>query len=130
MREYRGKRLDGNGWVYGDLVHKPRNKFDSGIRTFIYKAVGEDYGWFEVDPATVGQQVGLKDMNGVEIYKGDIYTYFQPLVKNGRQIHKKHHIVIEDIIVSQYKVCCLFQSGKSVEIIGNSTDNPELMEVK
>ena len=128
MRDYRGKRLDGKGWVYGCLSiggGMPYSKENMYIEPIV-KCLER----IEVDPATVGQQVGLQDKNGVEIYVNDIYTYFQPLVKNGRQIHKKHHIVIEDIIVSQYKVCCLFQSGKSVEIIGNSTDNPELMEVK
>ena len=128
MRDYRGKRTDGKGWVYGNKFYWI--KYGKKI-TIIGEGMqnGSVIG-HEVDPATVGQQVGLQDKNGVEIYVNDIYTYFQPLVKNGRQIHKKHHIVIEDTIVSQYKVCCLFQSGKSVEIIGNSTDNPELMEVK
>ena len=127
MRGYRGKRLDGKGWVYGDLVHKPRDKFDSGIRTFIYKAVGEDCGWFEVDPATVEQQVGLKDKNGIEAYNGDRYisnlfwdttkdthvVFTIRWVKNGfKAVDERHSI---------------FEIHEEFEIIH---DNPELMEVK
>ncbi len=72
--KFRGKRMDDteyNGkWVYGYYVFYPEDN----------KAIIETYACKDiVDPETIGQFIGLRDINDKEIYEDDICKVIDPM---------------------------------------------------
>lgn len=59
--KFRGKRLDTGQWVYGDLLTNT-----TPFEILAYK------GQYSVNQDTVGQYVNIIDINGREIYEGDM----------------------------------------------------------
>lgn len=83
MREdiglFRGKRLDNGEWVEGYLVVTPEDKEGKEFAYWIISGLDYIDSIYDapmaaelVDPATVGEYVGLKDEYGERIFEGDI----------------------------------------------------------
>ena len=146
--KFRGKRSNGR-WVYGSLV------MSENIKPAIYyeecKGLVKQIGWCYINSDSIGQYTGLKDKNGKEIYEGDVLRltvpdgstrYFivewatedrklMPLsgfVHDGNNIrisgwcfnwngYRLYPTVIGDV-----------PDNEVMEIVGNVTDNPELLK--
>ena len=141
--KFRGKRIGDNKWVEGCFckAKKYTDHLEDNERAYILQVIdrrenGINAIEIEVDPATVGQYVGLKDSKrtkeypeGQEIYEGDIVECVYDGVLNT-------HVAIYDISELGFKAtngkenyggnfeylpCC-----EEVIVIGNVHDNPEL----
>ena len=148
MREilFRGKRLDNGEWVEGYLYEHepalvgivPENYVPEPSKWFIARTGFADWNmprpveFVEIAPSTVGQYTGLKDKNGKRIFDGDILrSRYDDLYPDD--------VAIE--VVKWFRNGLYIQQGENLpdaldedgvlpcsEIIGNITDNPELLE--
>ena len=124
MREilFRGKRIETGEFAYGFLVKM------FGAYHIIDK--DDENTAYEVIPETVGQYTGLKDKNGNRIWEGDIVrcgtgrickvTFFISPGVSGFDL-----VPIGGFDAPPPHKWSLFAD---TEVIGNITDNPELME--
>lgn len=118
--KFRGYTI--NYWAYGSYIKVIENNK-------IFNIIGyEDDSYVYVDSESIGQFTGLKDINGIEIYDGEI------LYNNDR---KEHCIVKFDIEKAMFIVEYLeskdkFPLWESISnlnySVGNIYENPELLE--
>lgn len=153
MREilYRAKRVDNGELVYGDLVHskdkcyiKPMGNAFEVNEAHLTKLVV----MHPVDPETVCEYTGKKDMNGIRIFENDIVQqFYEKCTMNSDDYIGKHVGVVkispslgcfmrnpisEDDITgkrNRIKRCVPIRSYRS-QVIGTIFDNKELLEGK
>ena len=151
MREilFRGKRIDSGEWVYGTMY-----KIATDLNPFILTG-GKCGCSYQVDEETVGQYTGLKDKNGNRIWEGDIVRYTfdsqddPTATKNGLKVRTgrifwsdwrasfavtagRNGSASLNNDVARYvrgrQIYEYVRGANTVEVIGNITDNPELLE--
>jgi uncharacterized phage protein (TIGR01671 family) len=131
--KFRGKRVDGKGWIYGHLY---QGKDGAWITDSININISthRNFAWWNVIPETVGRFTGYFDKNYNELYHGDtVKEWFVDPVEpeGGFWAHS---------IIDQYKGCwCVMEIGydydkydemptllhdacNDIEIIGNIHD--------
>ena len=126
--KFRGKRDDNGEWVYGSFIPDALEGGNSDLVSWGFiRRYNRDVGkmeTIEVDRETVGQDTGLKDRDGDEIWEGDVIQEFAG--EHAQGVWEFSNVsVVEDlrwIPESLGFADCTY-------IIGNIHDNPGLMEV-
>ena len=119
---FRGKRIDNGEWVQGDLVHSVYKINDVCVGRY-----GNEIGMHEVDPLTICQCTGLKDKNSKLIWEKDIVKCVDTTV-----VIWDEHFASWCLTKKRWMFHHFFgesQSPEDCEVIGNTFDNPELLEV-
>lgn len=141
--EFRGKLLNTNVWIYGNLrIHLVDGYLDqSEKRYYIEYNYMDKHGQvfrdsYEVDPSTIGQFTGLVDKNGKRIYEGDRIRVFG-FTTNPKTKEKIPYNVMATIKYSDVTACFLYfiddssvwsnfryvrADGLDYEVIGNIHD--------
>lgn len=143
MREikFHGKCVMTGDWVIGSLMVFPNANPLIGVNRQESNEVPL-IDWYKVDPETVGQYTDLKDStrsetipDGIEIFEGDILfdpvanefysvTWDENYANFFLQNTKELDVSKADYDFAEYEL----EVGNSLYIVGNITDNPELLE--
>jgi uncharacterized phage protein (TIGR01671 family) len=138
--KFRGKSIETNEWVYGNLVVDSMTGNKMSI--IIWADMSEEnksggaYVWVDIVIGTESQFTGLKDTNNKEIYEGDLIS--RELSQGADKIAVKIVLFKEGCFracnskgSSSTNINVLFPKkvyGMNAKVIGNIWDNPELLE--
>lgn len=143
MREYiyRGKSLDNGKWIKGYYIQKEHPYSVDGQPIIHFIMDLPPFGK-PIMPETLGQYIGMKDINGRKIFEGDIVRHYNVTTEN---LEDKS---VFDVGVIYFDLCTLryrrtskdtkrkAEYGYAVtpscryEVIGNIYDNEDLIRRK
>lgn len=132
---FRGKRVDNGKWIEGNLFETNKSTVKSLSLIPMIQVIDRDtlyHSSYEVHPESVGQFTGLTDKNGVKIFEGDIV---ETKFGIGYIKYQSCTFLIKDdksklTSVNSLYSCTDCGLGGAIfcEVIGNITDNAELLQ--
>ena len=145
--KFRGKSIESNEWVYGNLVVDSMTGNKMSI--IDWADMSEDdknggaYVWNDIIHGTESQFTELKDANNKEIYEGDILrktdnmgmTGCAPRYKifgNIKKVifHEASFRLTTSLASKKYHLASQYIRYYGFEIIGNIYEKPELLDTK
>jgi uncharacterized phage protein (TIGR01671 family) len=135
--KFRGKSTDTNEWVYGyyGIKGSDTDLETHFIMTEEFQAnVTIPFFYFydnKVDKKTIGQFTGLKDVNGVDVYEGDICITKRKLTDGIIDLHNGI-VTWNNTTMSYYfhslksEISRSFGGQEIIEVIGNIYENESI----
>ena len=128
--KFRGKRLDGGGWVIGwslgpNLIIPLDTKYTNTSMGLIL------HDYYEAIPESVGQWTGLVDKHGKEIFEGDMVKAENTQnVGEIKYVHEHGSFLVysHDENGAYYEYLDIGLCEKYFEVIGNVFDNGDLYD--
>ena len=134
MREilFRGKRVDNGRWAEGYYRHH-KSKVTSEEISQILADDGFGFHWVQIIPDSMGQYTGLTGKNGKRIFEGDIIKIpddYDEFGHNAGEIYEVYFCLGGFRLKPKYTKAKGYwlEDDRTVEVIGNIHDNPELLE--
>lgn len=129
MREilFRGQRFDNTDWVFGGYLPKTKT-----ICTEKTHPNSTEYIDLFINPETLGQYTGMKDIKDKKIFEGDIVK-FKRVNALGYTTSRIGEVKYYDELPVFYIYANTGDAWdwvecEEIEVVGNIHDNPELME--
>ena len=129
VSEMRCVNFDGD-FVYGYYIKNGDGALIVGDKTKELDDVGLSRWFANVVPETVGQFTGLKDVNGKDIYEGDILKTKAGLIQIVEQgiLETDREDIISGFYANNLSDGKPHTFSYDDEVIGNVHENPELLE--
>lgn len=136
---FRAKDTNGK-WHEGYIDGRPKHTNSKGIFFKMYVTIelskGFRYEEYLVLPATICEYTGLKDSYGTKIFENDIISWIADGKNTPQTDVIKYHarkwsypgFDLSTFHYDSNGLQYIVLDGKDVKVIGNSFDNPELLE--
>ncbi len=135
---FRGKSIISGEWAEGYYTFYPKGFSVSGKAEHVIRDTQEYAAKvYFIDPETVCQYTGLTDKNGRKIFEGDICRDGDNIVRIlwndkhqwGVKISKTDNVLSKGLVFPLWQYDNCKENGyRTLEVIGNIFDNPELKE--
>lgn len=118
MREIKFRAWDTEREIMAQVDHLGLDDYEVNMKDSECKRWRASYPYV----CRLMQYTGLKDMNGREIYEGDIVKYFIGELAVIKYMNGSF------VIESENDLDCMISMYGKIEVVGNIFENPELLE--
>lgn len=123
--KFRGKRLDNGEWIIGNGIHFPKSPNYIGT-CWLDDGQPRANDWVQVDPKTVSEYAGARDVRGTEIYGGDIVRDRNGIVYDVRRIGSAFYLLPQKKSAAYGYRPIVLDVTLGLTIIGNIYDSSEV----